>query len=106
MLVLGAAVTGGCSVGTPDGPESRDARGEAMECLREERIPARLRDPNGIRLAAGPHIQFYLTGGEAEAAGFKGRLEGAEQIGAAVLYTRGSTDDELLDRTETCLEEL
>jgi hypothetical protein len=49
-----------------------------------------------------PRVKFFLTAGESEAAHFEGRGEGAEQIGAAWLYTNEGSDD-TLEPMENCL---
>ena len=42
-------------------------------------------------LDAGPKIKFFLTADEAIAEQFRGRGEGAEQIGTALLYVKPET---------------
>ena len=55
--------------------------------------------------ADAPRVRFFLTSGESEAAQFEGHGEGAEQIGATLLYVRDGSDDVLGD-VEKCLTDL
>ena len=60
-------------------------------------------------LDAGPKITFYLTADEAISEQFRGRGEGAEQIGTALLYVPAETskkNDDLLHDVEVCLANL
>ncbi len=60
-------------------------------------------------LDAGPKIKFYLTADEAIAEQFRGRGEGAEQIGVALLFVDPETSkeqDDILHNVEVCLANL
>jgi hypothetical protein len=82
-----------------------------LHCVIDAGLPARLdgrEDDQQIVIGRGtnrPYIKFFLTAGEAEAEQFQGHGEGAEQIGAALLFVRGGGDDEL-EPVETCLADL
>jgi hypothetical protein len=81
----------------------------ALECLQEEkRLNAQLDGEDALVVGdpeSGPRIRFFLTSGEAEAAQFEGKGEGAEQIGSALLFVRDGSD-ELLEDVEDCLADL
>jgi len=116
LLLLPAllAVLAGC--GSNDaGPsdDESDKRALALTCLEDEKeIDARLEGEHSIVLnddESGPRIKFFLTAAEAEGAAFRGEREGAEQIGAALLFVRPEVrDDEedLLKEVEDCLADL
>jgi hypothetical protein len=111
IAALVASALPGCSLGSDDGEPSDDAdtRANAIACLTDEKnLTAIERGDNQILVGdpeTGPRIVFYLTGGEAEAAQFRGEGEGTEQIGSALLYVRQASDDELED-VESCLDSL
>jgi hypothetical protein len=113
-LLLLVTVLAGCGSddAAPVGDDT-DARGTALACIADQNgIDARLDGDDEIALggaAAGTHIRFYLTAGEAEAAQFEGDGEGAEQIGAALLFVEPEVDPEtedILGDVEKCLSEL
>ena len=84
-----------------------DKRGVALACIRDEKgIDARPIGAKGIQIGAagGPRIDFFQSSLEAEGEQFEGRAEGAEQIGAALLYVREAPEQLLLD-LEACLNE-
>ena len=104
----------GCGIGSDDaggGADDSDKRAVALECLEEEDVEAHLEGKEGeeeIVIGDGadaPRVKFFLTSGESEAAQFEGAGEGAEQIGPALLYVNGGSD-ELLETVEGCLAEL
>lgn len=113
IALAAAALLAGCSLGSDDagGGDDSDSRATALECFAEEDVEARLvgeEDQQEILIGPGddgPRIKFYLTSGEAEAAQFAGGGEGAEQIGATLLYVRDGSD-ELLEQVEGCLADL
>ena len=114
LLPVLLAVLAGCGSNdaAPVGDES-DTRARALACITEEKgIDAREDGDDEIVLngaADGPRIRFYLTAGEAEAAAFEGDGEGAEQIGAALLFVEPEVHEEtedLLKDVEDCLAEL
>jgi hypothetical protein len=110
--LLLVAVLAGCGSddAAPVGDDT-DARGTALACIADQNgIDARLDDEIALGgAAAGTHIRFYLTAGEAEAAQFEGDGEGAEQIGAALLFVEPEVDpdtEDILGDVEKCLAEL
>jgi hypothetical protein len=111
LLLAALAGCGSSDAGGSD--EESDTRMAALECLTEEKgIDARLEGDDWILLTddrKGPRIRFFLQSGEAEAAAFEGKGEGAEQIGAALLYVQPEVredTEELLEDVEGCLAEL
>jgi hypothetical protein len=91
--------------------DKSDLPGSALACLESKDIPAHQTGDNGDELVldAGPKIKFYLTADAAIAEQFAGRGEGAEQIGAALLFVQPETSDEqddLLHDVEICLADL
>jgi hypothetical protein len=107
-VAVAALLVAGC--GGPDyDADPNDKRAVALECLTETKdLNARLDGEDAILVGdseTGPRIRFFLTSGEAEAEQFEGRGEGAEQIGNALLFTRGGSEEELAD-VEHCLDEL
>ena len=114
LLALASALLAGCSLGSNDagGRSDLDNRTAALQCIQDAGVDdARLQGPEGEQeivigdSSGAPHVKFFLTAGEAEAEQFQGRGEGAEQIGGALLYVRGGSDD-LLEPVEKCLADL
>jgi hypothetical protein len=112
LLALGASVLSGCSLGSggsEPGDNDGDKRAAALTCLTEEKhLDAVEHGDNQILVGdpeTGPRVVFYLTSGQAEAAQFEGDGEGAEQIGAALLFVR-KAGDETLEAVEECLTSL
>ena len=116
LLALPFAVLALAGCGSSDaGPseDDSDKRAVALNCLTEEKgVDARLGPDDTILLDSGdkaPKIQFFLTADEALSAQFEGNGEGAEQIGAALLFVRPELRDDseqLLEDVENCLAEL
>lgn len=114
VLPLLLAALAGCGSSDAGGSDDEsDKRAAALECLTQDKdVDARLEGDHEIVLNGdqnGPRIKFFLTSGEAEAASFEGRGEGAEQIGAALLYVQPEIrehTEELLEDAEDCLSEL
>ncbi len=109
-LVVVAVSGCGSSDAAPKVDKS-DLPGSALACLESKDIPARQTGENGDELVldAGPKIKFYLTADEAIAEQFRGRGEGAEQIGTALLFVPRETsdrNDDLLHDVENCLADL
>lgn len=110
ILTLAAVAAAGCgsSDGSPSNDDS-DTRATVFSCITEdEGIAARLAGDEEIAVdgPGKPRIRFYLTAGEAEAAQFEGAGEGAEQIGAALLFVQPKITDaseDLLEKIENCL---
>jgi len=76
-------------------------------CLLSQHLPAQKVGQVGIQvgsLPAGPTVQFLPTPSAAQAAQIEGQpqYEGAEVVGAALLYPHGGTDSELA-KIEDCL---
>jgi hypothetical protein len=100
----------GCGSGDAGGNvDESDTPGVALACLQEHDIQATRTgtDDNELVLDAGP--KFYITADEAIAEQFRGRAEGAEQIGTALLFIDPETSkqqDDILHDVETCLADL
>jgi hypothetical protein len=108
LLIAGC----GSNDAAPVGDDS-DTRAVALACITDQKgIDARLDGDDEIALggaATGTHIKFYLTAGEAEAAQFEGNEEGAEQIGAALLFVEPEVNpdtEDILGDVEKCLADL
>jgi hypothetical protein len=91
VAVLAALIAGcGSSDAAPSGDDS-DLATRTLACLSEAGVSARLAKENEISVAPSSdstYIKFSLTAGEAEALQFKGRAEGSEQIGSALLWVK------------------
>ncbi len=75
------------------------------KCLRGEGLPAVRVGPASIQVGAlpsGPTIHFAPDPNAAEAEQIEGQAQGAEVIGASVLYVNGASDAEL-KKVEACL---
>jgi hypothetical protein len=110
VLFLGLAACGSNDAGPAE--DESDTRAVVLACLTEEKgIEAREEGDDEIVLNGaedGPRMRFYLTAGEAEAAAFEGKGEGAEQIGAALLFVEPEVreeTEELLEDIEECLSD-
>jgi hypothetical protein len=91
--------------------DKSDPPAAALACLEQNHIPATRAGENGDELVldSGQKIKFYLTADEAIAEQFRGRGEGAEQIGTALLYVEPETSkeqDDVLHDVEVCLADL
>jgi hypothetical protein len=111
LLLVALAGCGSSDAGPSE--DDSDKRAVALNCLTEEKgVDARLGPDDTILLDGGnkaPKIQFFLTADEALSAQFEGNGEGAEQIGAALLFVRPELRDDseqLLEDVENCLAEL
>jgi hypothetical protein len=107
-LALGAcgSAGGGGGAAAP-GPNPNDKRGVALGCIeREKGLDARLVGEKSIQVGGpgGPRIEFFVSAGEAEGKQFQGEAQGAEQVGAALLYVNDA-GDEVLEKVEDCLNE-
>jgi hypothetical protein len=106
------ALASGCGSSDAGGNVNKsDLPGTALACLESHDIPAERtgKDDNELVLDAGPKIRFYLTADEAIAEQFRGRQEGSEQIGTALMYVDPETSDmtdDLLHDVEICLADL
>jgi hypothetical protein len=101
----------GCGGGGDDdairqaGPNPNDKRSVALACItRQKEVPARLVGEKSIQVEGpdGPRVEFFVSSGEAEALQFQGKGQGAEQVGAALLFVNGG-NDEVLEKLEDCL---
>ena len=101
-------VATGCgSGGGNGGPDPNDKRAVALACIRDEQdLEARLTGQKSIQVAgpSGPRVEFTVSTGEAEGRQFQGKAQDAEQIGAALLFVNGATEEQL-EKVEKCLEE-
>src|SRR3954463_1924530 len=106
-LVLAAALTG-CG-GTKVGPDSNDARAQALDCITQKHhLQAVLSGKDSIQVGdpkTGPRVKFFLTRGQAEAAQIEGTAEGTLESGAALIYVRANGDD-VLEKVEDCIDSL
>ena len=106
------ALASGCGSSDAGGNvDKSDLPGTALACLESNDIQAQRtgKDDNELVLDAGPRIKFFLTADEAIAEQFRGRQEGSEQIGTALLYVDPETSemqDDVLHDVELCLSEL
>jgi hypothetical protein len=115
-LALAAAcaltgLTAGCGSdgggGDGGGLNPADKRGAAFECItREKQLEARLAGEKAIQVngPGGARLEFFVSSGEAEARQFQGEAQGAEQIGAALLFVNRASDADL-QSIEDCLSE-
>ena len=105
LAAPGCGVGGGGDEIREAGPDPNDKRGVAFSCItREKDVPARLVGEKSI-LTEGPNaprVEFFVSSGEAEARQFQGKAQGAEQVGAALLFVNQG-DDEVLKKIEECL---
>jgi len=106
-----ALAASGCGVGGGDdaireaGPNPNDKRAVALACItREKDVPARLVGEKSIQVEGpnAPRVEFFVSSGEAEARQFQGEAQGAEQVGAALLFVNGG-DGDVLQKLEDCL---
>jgi hypothetical protein len=87
------------------GPDPNDKRAVALACIRDDGLEARYSGEKSIQVdgVGGPRVEFLLSGGEAEGRQFQGGAQGAEQIGAALLFVNEGSEADL-KKIETCLE--
>jgi hypothetical protein len=88
-------------------PDPNDKRAVAFDCIKNKKgYPAKLVGSKSIQVGAkdGPKIDFFVSGGEAEGRQFDGNAQGAEQIGAALVYVNRGSDDRLA-QIEDCLQD-
>jgi hypothetical protein len=89
-----------------------DPRTKHVTCLRQERIPVHLeqitvagRSLPGFQVGSapsGPTVGFESTPGTAQGVQIQGESQGAEVIGAALLYPNQASDG-LLTKVEACV---
>ena len=91
----------------PAGVDKNDKRAVALACITGEKgLEARLSGDKTIQVDGreGARIEFLLSSGEAEGRQFLGGAQGAEQIGAALLFVNAASEDDL-KKIESCLED-
>jgi hypothetical protein len=89
-----------------------DPRTKHIDCLLQEHIPVHLEQITvagkslpGFQVGAapsGPTVGFESTPGTAQGVQIQGESQGAEVIGAAVLYPNQASD-QLLQKVESCV---
>ncbi|MGI8750324.1 MAG: hypothetical protein ACR2J6_07225 [Thermoleophilaceae bacterium] len=88
-------------------PDPNDKRAVAVACLRDDKqLPVRVAGDKSIQVGGrrGPRVEFFVSSGEAEGRQFDGDAQGAEQIGAALLYINRGSEDQL-KLVEECLDD-
>jgi hypothetical protein len=107
-LAAGAAGCGfGDDGGSGGGPNPNDKRAVTLACMTERQgIDAQLAGEQSIQVAGpgGPRVEFFVSSGEAEARQFEGEAQGAQQVGAALLFVNDGSE-RLLGQIEDCLAE-
>jgi hypothetical protein len=110
---LAAVVLGGCAttVKTPQGrgrvDNPRTNNPDYVKCIRNHGLAAAEVGATTIQVGqppAGPTIRFLPTPGSATAAQIYGQAQGAEVIGAALLYPNQASSREL-GTLEVCLNQ-
>jgi hypothetical protein len=102
--------SGGGGSSKPTGapaPNPNDKRGVALACLtNQKKLDAHLVGKQSIQIGGpdGPRAEFFVTSGEAEGLQFQGNAQGAEQIGAALLFVN-SASEHTLELVEQCLDD-
>jgi hypothetical protein len=82
-----------------------DPRATHVECLRQAHIPVTEFDRTWLQIGTkpyGPTVHFTPTPGAAQEFQIDGQVEGAEVIGAALLYPNKASDG-LLQTVEDCI---
>lgn len=82
-----------------------DPRSTHVACLRQEHLPVLEFSRTWLQIAAkpyGPTVHFAPTPGAAQDLQISGQVEGAEVIGAALLYPNQAPGG-LLKKVETCV---
>ncbi len=104
VAALGLAGCGGDDSIRDAGPNPADKRGVALACIEGAGLPASLSGEKSIQVdgAGGPRVEFFVSSGEAEGQQFQGEAQGAEQVGAALLFVNQG-DDDTLQTIEDCL---
>jgi hypothetical protein len=95
----------GPGAGAP--PDPNDKRAVAFDCITNKKgYKAKLVGDKSIQVGGkdGPKIDFFVSGGEAEGKQFDGNAQGAEQIGASLMYVNKGSDS-VLAQLEDCLDD-
>lgn len=112
-LAVAALFVCGCSsaVKPPQGrgkvDDPRTNNPDRVACLRGAGLPVQLVGQTGIQigpLPGGPSVVFTPDPGTAEGDQIHGQAQGAEVIGAALLYPHRGSHPEL-EAIETCLDQ-
>lgn len=85
-------------------PDDLDA---ALTCITDAGFEAAKVGDKSIQVGApgaGPRIDYFQSSGEAEGLQFDGEAEGAEQLGAALLFVNRAPDEDL-EIVENCVIE-
>ena len=104
LSACGSAVKPSQGRGRVDDP--RTGGPDYLKCIRDQGLTAVEVGATGIQVgqpSAGPTIRFLPTPGAATAAQIDGNTQGAEVIGAALLYPNGASNGEL-QAVEGCLD--
>lgn len=119
-LALAALAAGGCGAvkvqpSAPTGSSQLASRGRVdspltsmhnhVACLRRDHFAVQKLSPTSLQIGAtpdGPTVDFAATPGAAQAYQIQGQAQGAEVIGAALLYPHQASPAEL-SAVETCL---
>jgi hypothetical protein len=116
-VICVALVAAGCGgderdydpASAPPEIDVNDERALAFDCItRVSGIEATLEGEEFIQVGEepdGPRLEFVQFSGEAEGRQLDGDAEGTEQIGSALLFVNGGSD-QLLDELEECLLEV
>jgi hypothetical protein len=78
---------------------------DRLACLQHDKLPVQLVGKTGIQigpLPSGPTVRYLATDGAAQGVQIAGEAQGAEVIGAAIVYPHGANDSEMT-KIETCL---
>jgi hypothetical protein len=105
LSACGSAVKPSHGRGRVDNP--RTSNPDYLKCIRDRGFSAAEIGATGIQvgqLPGGPTIRFLPTPGAATAAQIAGSTQGAEVIGAALLYPNRASDTEL-QAIESCLDQ-
>jgi hypothetical protein len=76
-----------------------------LKCIKQQGLPVRDVGITGLQIgspSSGPLVEFTPTPGAAQADQIRGRAQGAEAIGSALLYPNQGSEGEL-QAIENCL---
>jgi hypothetical protein len=76
-----------------------------LKCIQQQHVPVQEVGTTGLQIGSaptGPLIEFAPTPGAAQADQIRGQAQGAEAIGAALLYPHQGSDSQL-QAIESCL---
>lgn len=104
--LAGSATSPSKPVGRGRIDDPRTSRANRIQCLQQHHLPVTEVGATGLQIGpppGGPTVQFAPTAGAAQGDQIEAREEGAEVIGAALLYPNQGSDDEL-STIEQCLD--